>query len=110
MNAEQAKFVRQVLHYWLDKKDRKLYRKNAEGGNPQLFIGMDDRMRLLKVCYDQMGHRRAYTTGRMLQQRFWWPKIEEDTMWYVKLCHLCQIRQRRTLEIPPVITHTLAIF
>ena len=44
MNTEQAKFVRQALHYWLDKKDGKLYRKNAGGGNPQLFIGIDNQM------------------------------------------------------------------
>jgi len=102
--------VWQVLHYWLDKKDRKLYRKNAEGGNPQLFIGIDDQMRLLKACHDQMGHRRAYTMEQTLQQRFWWPEIEEDTIWYVKSYHLCQIRQRRVLKMPPVITHTPAIF
>jgi len=64
----------------LDKKNGKLYRKNARGGNTQLFIGIDDQMRLLKVCHDQMGHQGAYTIGWMLQQRFWWSEIEENAI------------------------------
>jgi len=34
MTTDQARFVWQASHYWLDKEDRKLYRKNASGGNP----------------------------------------------------------------------------
>jgi len=48
--------------------------------------------------------------GRMLQQHFWWSEIEKDAIWYVKSCHLCQIRQRIALKMLPVITHTLSIF
>jgi len=68
------------LHYWLDKEDGKLYRKNASGGNPQLVTGIPERMRLLKVCHNEMGHRGAYVMGRMLQQHFWWLEIEEDAI------------------------------
>jgi len=110
MTADQARFVRQASHYWLDRKDGKLYRKNAGGGNPQLVIEISERMRLLRECHDKIGHRGAYATGRMLQQRFWWPEIEEDAIWYVKSCHLCQIKQRMALETPPVVTHTPSIF
>jgi len=46
----------------------------------------------------------------LLQQRFWWPEIEEDAMWYVRTCYMCQVRQRRALELPPVVTHTPSIF
>ena len=66
MTADQAKFMRQVSHYWLDTKDGKLYRKSASGGNPQLVVGSEDRIRLLKACYDEIGHWGAYATGRML--------------------------------------------
>jgi len=57
-----------------------------------------------------MGHWGAYAMGQMLQQCFWWPEIEEDAIWYVKLCHLCQIKQRRALEMLPVVIYTPAIF
>ena len=110
MTVDQAKFMQQVSHYWLDTKDGKLYRKSASGGNPQLVVRSEDRIRLLKACHNKMGHWSAYVMGRMLQQQFWWPEIEEDVIWYVKSCHLCQIRQRIVLETPPMVTHTPLIF
>jgi hypothetical protein len=36
--------------------------------------------------------------------------MEGDIAWYVKTCHLCQIRQKMALELPPVVTHTPSIF
>ena len=110
MTADQARFMWQASYYWLDREDGKLYRKNASGGSSQLVIEISERMHLLRECHDKMGHREAYAMGRMLQQRFWWPEIEEDVIWYVKSCHLCQIRQRIALETPPVVTHTPSIF
>jgi len=110
MTADQARFVRQASHYWLDREDGKLYRKNVGRGNPQLVIEISERMCLLRACHDKMGHRGAYATGRMLQQCFWWLEIEEDAIWYVKSCYLCQIRQRIALETPSVVTHTPLIF
>ena len=71
ITADQAKFMQQVSHYWLDTKDGKLYRNNTSGGNSQLVVGSEDRIRLLKACHNEMGHRGAYATGRMLQQCFW---------------------------------------
>ena len=61
-------------------KDGKLYRKNASRENLQLVVGSEDRIRLLKACHDEMGHRGTYAMGRMLQRCFWWPEIEEDTI------------------------------
>ena len=57
-----------------------------------------------------MEHWGAYVIGRMVQQHFWWPEIEENTIWYVKLCHLCQMRQRIALKTPLVVTYTPSIF
>jgi len=110
MTADQARFVQQASHYWLDREDGKLYRKNTSRGNPQLVIEISERMCLLRECHDKMGHRGAYATGRMLQQHFWWPEIEEDTIWYIKSCHLYQVRQRIALETLPVVTHMPSIF
>jgi len=73
-------------------------------------VAEKDRMRLLKSCHDEMGHQGSYATNKLLQQRFWWPEIEEDAMWYVRTYHICQVRQQRALELPPVVTHTPSIF
>ena len=92
LSAEQASLVRTSSHYWLDKEDSRLYKKNTENNGLQLVVVEENRMCLLKSCHDDMGHRGAYATGKLLQQRFWWPGIEEDVIWYVRTCHLCQIR------------------
>jgi len=109
-SVEQASLVRTLSHYWLDKEDGRLYKKNAGNNSLQLMVIEEDRMRLLKSCHNNMGHKGAYATEKLLQQRFLWPGIEEDVIWYVRTCHLCQIRQKRTLEIPPMVTHTPSIF
>jgi len=59
--------VRQSTHYWLDKEDGRLYKRNAGNNGLQLVVVKDDRMRLLKSCHDNMGHRGAYVTGKLLQ-------------------------------------------
>jgi len=110
LSAEQASLVHTSSHYWLDKEDGRLYKKNTENNGLQLVVVEEDRMYLLKSCHNDMGHRGAYATGKLLQQRFWWLGIEEDVIWYVRTCHLYQIRQKRALEIPPVVTHTPSIF
>jgi len=81
--------VRAAFHYWLDEGDGKLYKKNARNNSLQLVVAEEDRMRLLRSYYDKMGHRGGYATNKLLQQRFWWPEIKEDTMWYVRTCHMC---------------------
>jgi len=80
LTAEQASLIRAASHYWLDEGDGRLYKKNAGNNSLQLVVAKEDRMRLLKSCHDEMGHRGGYATNKLLQQRFWWPEIEEDAM------------------------------
>ena len=89
LSAEQASLVHTSSHYWLDKEDGRLYKKNTENNGLQLVVVEENRMRLLKSYHNDMGHKGAYATGKLLQQRFWWPVIEEDVIWYVRTCHLC---------------------
>jgi len=110
LTAEQASLVRAASYYWLDEGDGKLYKKNIRNDSLQLIVAKEDQMRLLRSCHDEIGHRGGYATNKLLQQRFWWPEIEEDAVWYVRTCHICQVRQKRALELPPVVTHTPSIF
>ena len=109
MNPEMAKFVRAASHFWLG-KDGRLYRKSASGGDPMLVLATEHRMKIMKLCHDKLGHRGAYATNRLIAQRFWWPEMEGDITWYVRTCHLCQIRQKMAMELPPVVTHTPSLF
>jgi len=46
----------------------------------------------------------------MLGERFWWPDIEHNITWYVKMCHRCQERSKIIIEITPTVMHTPSIF
>ncbi|KAF7773662.1 hypothetical protein Agabi119p4_5829 [Agaricus bisporus var. burnettii] len=109
MSPAKARFVRAASHFWLDKEGR-LFRKIAGSGFPQLVVEIEDRMRIMRECHDKLGHRGAYATSKLIAQRFWWPEVDGDVAWYVKSCHLCQVRQKMALELPPVVTHTPSIF
>jgi len=110
LTAEQASLVRATSHYWPDKGDGKLYKKNIGNDSLQLVVAEEDQIRLLRSRYDETGHKGSYATNKLLQQRFWWPEIEEDAVWYVRTYHICQVRQRRALELLPVVTHISSIF
>jgi len=110
LTAEQASLVRATSHYWPDKGDGKLYKKNIGNDSLQLVVAEEDQIRLLRSCYDETGHKGSHATNKLLQQRFWWPEIEEDAVWYVRTYHICQVRQRRALELLLVVTHISSIF
>jgi len=40
-----------------------------------------------------MGHQGTYATGRMLQQHFWWPEIEEDA---ILVCQIVSLMPNKT--------------
>jgi hypothetical protein len=107
-SPEHLKFLRAASHFFLD-KDGRMYRK-VLAGTPQLVIDKTHRMYMLKASHDCLGHRGIYATTKLITQRFWWPEVEGDVAWYVRSCHICQVRQKLAMETPPVITHTPSIF
>jgi len=64
----------------------------------------------VRSAHDAMGHSGAYTMQNMLMEHFWWPEIECDVHWYVKMCLCCQEHTKHVVEIPPTVMHTLSIF
>ena len=103
---EAAKWVRDCSHFY--EKEDKLYRRQA--GHPQLVVPREERMYILKAAHDDLGHRGVWATTQTLTKRFWWPDLEADVSWYVKTCHLCQVRTKMLLKIPPRVTETPSIF
>src|ERR1700753_3121478 len=67
-------------------------------------------MCVMKAAHDSLGHRGVYATKSLIELRMWWPEMDRDISWYVKTCHMCQVRQRRLLRIPPVLPSTPSIF
>jgi hypothetical protein len=107
-DPNHLKFLRAASHFFLD-KDGRLYRKN-KGGNQQLVVDKAHRHYMMEVAHDCLGHRGIYATTKLIGQRFWWPDFESDVTWYVRSCHICQVRQKMAMELPPVVTHTPSIF
>ena len=106
-NKQYQQFVRFARTFFLDKEDR-LYKKNAEGH--RLVVDEDHRMYMMRASHDSLGHRGFFATKSLIEKRFWWPEIEGDVSWYVKTCHICQLRLKTLLRIPPLVTHTPSIF
>ena len=90
-------------------KNGKLYRKDP-GGKHRLYVEKDDRMWMMKAGHDSLGHRGAFATRSLLEERFWWPDLEADVQWYVKTCHKCQSRITRYQKRAPEVTYTPALF
>ena len=109
ISPDEADFQRSLTHYFVD-KDGRLYHRSRGDGEPKLVVEKEKRMEIMRKCHDQLGHRGTFATHRLIAQRFWWPEMEGDIEWYVRTCHLCQVRQKLAMELPPVVTHTPSIF
>jgi hypothetical protein len=105
---EYAKLVKLAKLFYRG-KDGNLFRRSPDGEN-KLVVPKEDRMFVMKASHDSLGHRGVYATKTLIELRMWWPEMDRDISWYVKTCHMCQVRQRRLLRIPPVLTSTPSIF
>ncbi|ETW80784.1 hypothetical protein HETIRDRAFT_452290 [Heterobasidion irregulare TC 32-1] len=45
-----------------------------------------------------------------IAKRFWWPHMRQDISWFVRTCHLCQIRQTRNILIPLTVALPAPLF
>lgn len=57
-----------------------------------------------------MGHKGVWATTASIRERFWWPRIVDDAKWFIRTCHLCQLRQTDKFRIPPVVAEPLGLF
>lgn len=101
-----GKWVRECSHFF--EKNNKLYRRQA--GFPQIVVAKEHRMYMMRAAHDALGHRGAWATTQFLSKRFWWPDLEGDVAWYCRTCHVCQLRTKMLLKIPPRVTETPSIF
>ena len=104
---EQRQLIRSARRFMA--RDGELWRKKGNGQH-QKVPRNDRRLRLLRIAHDQMGHRGVFATLARLQDRFWWPKMEEDVKWFVRTCHECQLRQMRQFVTPPVVAKPATLF
>ena len=85
----------------------KLWRRSP-GGSHRLVVPEDRRPSILVEMHDRVGHRGLFATRAFVCDRFWWPQMGRDIDWYVRTCHMCQIRQVVRVHIPPIIPEPTA--
>jgi hypothetical protein len=106
-DAEYSTFIRYATEFFVDSK--RLWRKNSQGAH-KIVVDKSKRLDILRNCHDFVGHKGFYPTRAHLGERFWWPHVQADIHWFVKTCHLCQLRQNRQILIPPVVATPAPIF
>ncbi|KAJ3779807.1 hypothetical protein GGU10DRAFT_280265, partial [Lentinula aff. detonsa] len=68
------------------------------------------RIPIMIEAHEKTGHKGIWATNSSIHERFWWPRIIDDVKWFIKTCHICQLRQTEKLRIPPVVAQPLTLF
>ncbi|SJK99640.1 uncharacterized protein ARMOST_02948 [Armillaria ostoyae] len=90
-------------------KDDELWKRDPAGEH-KLVIPPARRYNILRIAHDELGHKGVYSVRQHILKCYWWPHMLADVKWFVKTCHLCQIRQTEKWHIPPVVAHPAPLF
>ena len=106
-DAEYARTIRYASGFFLDKGA--LWKRDPQGAHKRVIYEYI-RIAVIHAAHDDTGHRGYYATNALVAERYWWPFMGRDISWYVRTCHICQIRQTRQLLIPPVVATPAPLF
>ena len=102
-----AAFLRYCAHFFM--KDDRLWKKDLQGHH-KLVIEPNKCPTILVSAHDEAGHHRDFATHAQIVDCFWWPDLAANVAWFVKTCHLCQLRQTRNIFILPVVATPAPLF
>ena len=106
-NKVYAAFLQYCAYFFM--KDDHLWKKDPQGHH-KLVIEPNKRHAILVSAHDEAGHHGDFATHAQIIDRFWWPDLTTDVAWFVKTCHLCQLRQTRNILIPLVVATPAPLF
>lgn len=106
-DAEYSTFLRYCVEFFVDSDN--LWRKNSHGAH-KIVVLPSRRMEVMRSVHDDIGHKGFYATRATIMERFWWPHMHSDIVWFIRTCHLCQLRQTRQILIPPVVATPAPLF
>jgi hypothetical protein len=86
-----------------------LWKRDTRGAHRRV-IYHDSRIEAMMAAHNDTGHRGFYATNALISQRYWWPYMGRDIAWFIKTCHLCQIRQTKQIAIPPTVATPAPLF
>jgi len=106
-NEEYSCFMRYCTQFFV--AEGRLWRKDPQGAH-KLVVNCEKRLLVMRSAHDDLGHKGFYATRALIMERFWWPQLPADVIWFVRSCHLCQLRQTRQVLIPPVVATPAPLF
>ena len=90
-------------------KHNALWKCDPQGAHKRIFYH-GQQTRAIEATHNDTGHRGFYATNTLITERYWWPFMGRDIAWYVRTCHICQLRQTRQIAIPPVVATLAPLF
>jgi hypothetical protein len=64
----------------------------------------------MQSAHDDLAHKGFYAIQALITKRFWWPQMGRNIAWFVRTCHLCQIRQVQQVLLPPTVAIPAPLF
>jgi hypothetical protein len=106
-DAQYETFLRYCTEFFL--VSGKLWRKDRKGEH-KLVVAQDRRVFIMASAHDDAGHHGYFATHSHIALRYWWPFMGNDLAWFIRTCHLCQIRKTQNVLIPPVVATPAPLF
>ena len=106
-DSQYDTFLRYCTEFFVS-SDR-LWCKDPRGEH-KLVVPPARRLFILAAAHDQVGHHGFFATNANISLRYWWPHMGTDISWYVRTCHLCQLRKTQNVVIPPIVATPAPLF
>jgi hypothetical protein len=95
------------MHFFV--ADGRLWHKDEQGRH-KLVATQLSHFAIMRAAHDDLAHKGFYATNALVSERFWWPAMRTDLVWFIRTCRLCQLRQTRNILIPPVVANPAPLF
>ena len=85
-------------------KDGKLYHQNNPH-LPQLVVtDLKKQIAILIQVHKNLGYKKEQAVFELIKIQFYWPHMQNDLHYHVALCHKCQIRNTKKMEVSVIIS------
>ena len=106
-DKEYKSFLHYCTEFFVD--NGRLWRKDRKGEH-KLVVSQDRHIFIITSAHDDVGHHGYFATHAHIILRYWWPFMGNDIAWFIKTCHLCQVRKTQNVLIPPVVATPAPLF
>ena len=89
-DTDYKTFMCYCTEFFID--NDKLWQKDPAGQH-KLVIPPAQRIFLLTMAHNDVGHHRVFSTNALLAEQSWWPLMIKDIAWFIHTCHICQTQK-----------------